>query len=115
MGRLPPRRRRSVSQRDNQMTMLEKIARAVHEAQWGEGNMSVTERAEAMAMARAAVEAMLAPSEAMISAYVEAARRPHTATSGSGVTICYQAMLRAILDERPGTTKGPDREADRAG
>ena len=85
------------------MTMLEQIAGGIHKELHGLFKLPISDHVFLDA-ARAAVEAMVTPSEAMIAAYVEAARRPHTATSGNGVTLCYQAMLRAILNERPGTT-----------
>lgn len=55
------------------MTNLEEIARAIYEAAWGCGSwespaVGRTERDEAFAQARAAVKAMLAPSEPEISA-----------------------------------------------
>lgn len=53
--------------------------------------------------ARLIVQAMREPSEAMIVAYIETARRPDTVRPGArSVTLCYQAMLDAILDEAPG-------------
>ena len=85
------------------MIMLEQVAAGIHKELHGLFKVPVSDRA-LQDEARAAVEAMILPSEAMIAAYVGAARRPHTATSGNGVTLCYQAMLRAILNERPGTT-----------
>lgn len=95
------------------MTMLEKIARAVYPVMISGGDCDgvpvegafsrarhIHLRQRAIALARAAVEAMIEPSEAMNNAAFET-------SEGSGKVRAYQNMLRAILTETQDTETTP--------
>ena len=114
------------------MTILEQVAAGIHKELHGLFKVPVSDRALQDA-ARAAVEAMISPSEAMLTAAVGALKahidslpaevRARSREKGGVLfvgpvekhTVRFQAMMRAILDETPDATKGPDREANRAG
>lgn len=88
------------------MNMIERVARAAHDAQWEEefpvkGSISY---AVAIQVARAAIEAMMEPTQAMeMAAFdtLEVDGKQHGFKTGTHArNSVYQAMIRAALEEK---------------